>query len=125
VRWRIKGSPAEGNVASITEKVINFTPTPQAPYTIGLNYIYAAPQFDTTGADDAHVLDSVNGWASYVVWHAVAACKAKLKEDASFALGKMASLRDRIERLAPQNAAGDAERIRDVYQENEGSRWWP
>lgn len=124
VYYRVIGSAAAENVAIVAEKVIRFMPAPQAIYPISVNYIYAFPIFDLAGANDANVLDSVNGWTQYAVWWAVSACKHKLKEDASFALGRMAALRSRIEALAGETDAGAAERIKDVTVDYDSITWW-
>lgn len=112
--YRIQGSSGDQNVASATEKTINFIPTPSAAYPIGINYIWRYPTFDTAGSQDSNVVNGVNGWEVYAIWWAVAACKHRLREDAGFAMARMQELEMRIRALAPSNDAGHAERIRDV-----------
>ena len=126
VYYRIQGTPTEGGggIATVVEKTLNFIPTPQSAYPITVNYIYRMPVFDTAGSQDASVIDSVNGWTAYAVWWAVAAVKNRLREDPSFAMGRMEMMKQRIQALAPQNDAGDAERIRDVYVDYDSNAWW-
>lgn len=125
-RWwyRILGSSGDQNVGTATEKTINFIPTPQAAYTYTLNYVWRYPIFDTAGSQDSNLLNGVNGWELYAVWHAVALIKHRLKEDMSFAVARKQELRDRIQNLAPQNDAGQAERIQDVERDLDSFSFW-
>lgn len=124
--YRILGSTGDQNVTSgaLAEKQINFIPTPQAAYTVTLNYVWRYPTFDIAGSQDTNVVNGVNGWEVYAVWWAVSACKNRLKEDATFALQRVAELKDRIQNLAPQNDAGQAERIQDVERDMDSFSWW-
>jgi hypothetical protein len=125
VFYRIQGTASDQNVSAVTEKTLNFIPTPQAAYPITVNYVWRYPTFDTAGSQDTNLVNGVNGWELYAVWYAVAAIKNRLREDASFAMSKMAELKARIESLAPQNDAGRAERIRDVEVDWDSTgRWW-
>lgn len=121
VYYRIQGATNLQGV-SITQKQINFIPTPQAAYTVILNYYPVFVPFATDGTADAQFFEGVNGWEGYAIWGAAATCKAKLKEDPSFCLGKKGEYRARIEELAAQNDAGQAERIQDVATYDYG--WW-
>jgi hypothetical protein len=125
VYYRLQGSIAAANVAAVVEKTVNFIPGPLAGYGITLNYVYTFSRFDTGGANDANVIDSVNGWSDFMVWGAVLACKQKLKEDGSFAAERLERLRQRIQNMASQNDAGHAERVKDTSGDYEGGRsWW-
>jgi hypothetical protein len=124
VYYRIYGSSAIANVAIVAEKIVRFQPIPQSTYPIVVNYYYTFPSFDLAGANDANFVDSINGWTQYAVWWAVAAAKHKLKEDASFAMNRMAQLAQRIANLASQTDAGSAERIKDVNVDYDSVSWW-
>ncbi len=56
-------------------------------------------------------------WASRWIW----IC---LGEDMSFAMARKAELKERIQNLAPQNDAGQAERIQDVERDLDSFSWW-
>lgn len=122
--YRILGSTGDQNVVTVAEKNINFIPTPQAAYTVTLNYVWRFPTFDLAGSQDTNLVNGVNGWEVFAVWWAVSACKHRLKEDASFAMQRMAELKDRIQNLAPQNDAGQAERIQDVERDMDSFSYW-
>lgn len=125
VYFRLKGSMACANIPSPLDKTINFIPTSTSNFPITLNYIYAFPKFDAAGANDNNKIDSVNGWTDYAVWYAVMLGKHKLKEDPSFAMSQIERVGKRIEEMAGQNSAGDAERIRDVEAgDYEALGWW-
>lgn len=112
--YRILGSSAVGNVATVAEKQINFIPTLQASYTVTVNYIYRLPTFDTAGSQDSNVIDAINNWTDYAVWRAVANCKFRLKEDPSYPEARVAQLKERVAALSPMTDAGNAPRMRDV-----------
>jgi hypothetical protein len=123
VYYRILGSTQHSG-SVVIEKQINFIPTPQnSLFPILVNYYPTFPTFATDGSDDARLFNGVNGWESFAIWTAVAICKGKLKEDASFAISEAEKMRKRIKALAPQNDAGTAERIKDVTMLDR-SPWW-
>jgi hypothetical protein len=125
VYFRIQGSTAYANQASPAEKTINFIPNSTSSFPVTLNYVYCFPRFDVAGSQDPNRIDSVNGWTNYAMWYAVALGKAKLKEDPSFAIAQREMVAARIQELAGQNAAGDAERIRDIESNDfETLGWW-
>jgi hypothetical protein len=121
--YRILGSTGVGNVAFVVEKQINFIPTLQQAYSVNVNYIYRLPPFDVAGSQDANLIDAINNWTDFAIWQAVACVKHRLREDPSFALSRVESLKSRIEALAPMNDAGNAERIRDVNVSYDFP-WW-
>lgn len=129
--YRILGTPVSGgaNVNAVTEKVIRLIATPQSTYVVGVNYYPVFVPFATagatigSGADDNAFFDGINGWESFVVWGAVSNCKAKLKEDFSYAVMKVGELKQRIQSLADQNDAGNAERVHDVAADY-NTPWW-
>lgn len=95
---------------------INFVPTPSAAYSINVNYYPAY----VTLANDSDTFDGVSGWEAYGIWFAVAACQSKHKTmDPTFALGRVAQLRDRIAGLAAERDAGTAERVHDTTDVDE------
>lgn len=120
VFYRILGS-AQMAGSSVALKTINFIPTPQAAYQVTLNYYPNFTPFLTDGSQDSYQFEGVNGWEGFAIWKVVAMCKAKLKEDYSFALGQVQAFLDRIRELADSNDAGQAERIQDV--ENYDYQW--
>lgn len=123
--FRIQGSDLAANSPAPHDKTINFIPASTSSFPITLNYIYTFPVFDVGGAQDANKIDSINGWTNYAVWYAAAIGKAKLKEDGSKAESQMARIAARIQEMAGQNSAGDAERIRDVEAgDYEALGWW-
>src|SRR5271165_4381160 len=125
VYFRIQGSPAAANLPIPVDKTINFIPTTTSNFPVTLNYIYTFPTFDPAGSQDANQIDSINGWTNYAVWYAVMVGRSKLKEDPSFAMAMMERIGKRIEELAGQNSAGDAERERDVEGgDYEALGWW-
>jgi hypothetical protein len=95
----------------LTGPTISFIPYPTNAFSINLNYVPICPLMSDPTQDS---FDGINGWEAYAVWKAVAMCKQKGEEDTSFALAEMEKLRTRIEGLAPDRAAGDAERVHDV-----------
>jgi hypothetical protein len=123
VFYRIQGSPQHAGPASIV-KNINFIPTPQAAYPINLNYYPNFVPFATDGLQDSYVFDGVSGWEGFAIWNAVAICKAKLKEDGSFAQMQAAKFEERISELASQNDAGASEVVADTEAENDGWYGW-
>lgn len=124
VYYAIYGSDTIANVGIVGEKIVRFQPIPQSTYPVHVNYIYTFPSFALDGSNDGNVIDSINGWTMYAVWWAVAAAKHKLKEDASFALGRMAKIEQRIAELAGDTDAGAAERVKDVLIDYDSIAWW-
>lgn len=122
-RYRTLGSPQMAG-SSVTVRSINFQPIPNAAYVCTLNYYPTFPLFATDGSADNSVFEGVNGWEGFSIWGAVATCKAKLKEDGSFALGKKEQFRQRILELASENDAGAAERIQDTECRDDGFGHW-
>lgn len=96
---------------------MRFIPSPTGGYSVTLNYYPVFPKL-SSGSD---AFDGINGWEEYVIWLAVAACKAKSDEDPGFAMAEISRLNARIEALAAQRDAYGAERINDVY----GDDWSP
>lgn len=101
---------------------INFIPVPSGAYSVTLNYYPAY----TTLVNNSDTFDGVSGWEAYGIWFAVAACQSKHKTmDPSFAMGRVAELKRRIEGLAALRDAGNAERVHDVTDVfDELGRWY-
>lgn len=91
---------------------INFIPAPTGEYSVTVNYYPAY----TTLVNDTDTFDGVSGWEEYAIWHAVSCARAKRwpNEQPAFALQQKAELRQRIQGLASNRDAGDAERVNDV-----------
>lgn len=90
---------------------ISFLPAPTAGYTIRHWYQPASPRLTSDGQS----VDGANGWEEYAIWRAVAYCQQKEQIDPSFAMGMVAQLGGRIDRLAPFRATNNTERVVDVY----------
>jgi hypothetical protein len=88
-----------------------FIPAPSAAYSVTLNYYPTMKKL----SDPSDSFDGINGWEEYAIWHAVATCKAKADEDPSFALARMAELKEKIAGLAADRANYDADRVHDVF----------
>lgn len=129
--YRILGTPSQSGrgVTTGIEKTINFIQTPQAAYPVSVNYYPTFQPYDTSGdtlgqgPDDGAVFNGINGWEAYIIWGVVMNCKQKLKEDAAFAVGRFQAMIVRIEALAAQNDAGNAERVHDVLADYDVP-WW-
>lgn len=91
---------------------ITFLPAPTAGYTIRHWYIPACPRL----TNDAATFDGVDGWEEYAIWRTVAYVQQKEQLDATFALGFVAQLGQRIDGLAPFRATQNTERVTDVYR---------
>jgi len=92
---------------------IKFIPVPNGQHQVVLNY-YPVNPFLVSGSD---TFDGVNAWEEYAIWRAVSDCKAKLEEDPSYAIGRMAQLRAKIIALAEQRDTGSPERMKETHSE--------
>jgi hypothetical protein len=114
VYFRILGSPSTTG-AALQPSTINFIPAPQLQATFTWNYIPAFTPFATDTSQLGYVIDGVNGWEGFAVWHAVAMALEKLEQDSSYAQSRVEAFRTRIETMASERHSGDPERIHDVF----------
>lgn len=119
VYFRLLGVPASTG-ANIQPPMISFIPAPASTYQVGVNYYPPFRTFATDGSEDANIMDGMNGWEGYVIWGATAICLEKLKQNSDYAMNRMAQYKARIESLAADRHAGDAERVHDVSSDNDG-----
>lgn len=118
VWWRILGTPMVKG-AAIQPQRINFIPAPAAAVTFVVNYWPIFKTFATDGTEDTLYIDGINGWEMYIVWKVVATCLEKMEQNSEFAQTRAAQLLQRIQDLADDHNAGNAERVHDVSQDLE------
>lgn len=91
---------------------LSLIPFPTSGFTIRHWYVPACLRLTS----DSDSFDGVDGWEEYAIWRAVAYAQQKEQLDASFALGMIAQMAQRIDRIAPFRAANNTERVVDVYR---------
>ena len=91
---------------------LSLLPPPTGGFTIRHWYVPACVRLTS----DSDSFDGVDGWEEYAIWRAVAYAQQKEQLDASFALGMVAQMAQRIDRIAPFRAANNTERVVDVYR---------
>ena len=112
IYFRILGSPQSAG-AVLQQSTINFIPYPNATTAFQLNYIPVFRKWATDGSEDQNVFDGVNGWEAGIVWGAVAMALEKLELDSSFATQKYEETKERLEGMATDRMAGQADRVQD------------
>lgn len=120
VYFRMLGVP-DSTGANLQPGMINFIPSPNSAFQVTLNYYPVFRPWLLDGTEDSNVFDGVNGWHGHAIWNVAAVCLEKLKQDSSFARAQVAKYTQRIEALAPDRHAGDAERVHDSLASNDGT----
>lgn len=115
-RARLLGTSAANPGVPVAFRIIagnlSLLPLPTAGYTVRHWYVPACPRL----TNDAASFDGVDGWEEYAIWRAVAYVQQKEQIDATFALGFVGTLGQRIDGLAPFRATQNTERVTDVYR---------
>ncbi len=73
--------------------------------------------------NDPDTFDSVEGWAEFATWFAVAAALAKEESDNSFAMQMKNDIMQRCMSDAGQRDAAEPERVTDVTRDNGWDSW--
>lgn len=96
----------------LQQGAISLLPPPTSGYTVRHWYVPACLRL----VSDSESFDGVDGWEEYAIWRAVAYVQNKEQLDDSFALGMVAQMGSRIDKIAPFRAANNTERVVDVYR---------
>jgi hypothetical protein len=113
IYFRIQGAPMSV-AAALQPPMLNFIPAPNATTSFMLHYVPTFGKWLTDGTQDGLVFDGVNGFEAYAIWGAVAMALEKLEQDSSFAQRKQEEQKKRIQAMAVDRMAGQAERVADV-----------
>lgn len=97
---------------------LRFYPAPEHVWCVRLVYL---PILAFDGQGEA--LDTVDGWQSYIVAHAVADLAAQQEMDPSYWLGKKAEAREMVTALAPRRDRAKALQVADRRGSMHGRRW--
>lgn len=108
VRYRVIRRGTTG-----TDARIRFEPDP-GTRTYRLWYIPSAEILDDTAADDANVLDGVNGWEEYVIADAAEKMMIRARLDPSGAVRQKAEAEKRIRSMAPKRDRGRPVQVADT-----------
>lgn len=102
-------------------QTISFIPTPTGAYNVNVNYV----PVPTTLSADGDTFDGVAGWEQYAVLDAAIKCATKNQQwDLSQWLqGQKAAMVERIQKMAPEHDAGQADRVQDVTKNGETWEW--
>jgi hypothetical protein len=116
--YRLTGAvDATGN----TPQTISFIPTPTGAYNIIVNYVSVPPIL----VNDTDTFDGIAGWEQYTV--ADAAIKCALKDEAFDLIAALTQVKGavgaRIEKMASEHDAGQADRVQDVTKVNDSWDW--
>jgi len=96
-----------------TAQTISFIPAPTGTYTVNVNYVPTP----TLLTGDSSTFDGVAGWEEYAVIDAAMKCLRKNQEFEAIGVltGQKAAIQARIEKMAAEHDAGQADRVQDVY----------
>lgn len=98
---------------------IRFSPVPNWSGNVTLWYIPTAEIL----VNNTDTFDGIVGWEEYVIVDCVIKIRSKREEDASVEMAQKKLLYSRIMNSANERDDGEPDRVRDIYNEMNGSDW--